>query len=57
MLVTGKSRRFLRWEMDIEGIPVAQVATEAFEAGLAEAVSLETGGFTNDNSSVVVRDS
>lgn len=43
--------------MDIEGIPVAQVATEAFEAGLAEAISLETGDYTDEYSSVVVRES
>lgn len=42
--------------MDVEGIPVAQAATAAFEAGLAEAISLETGDYTNDTSSVVVRD-
>lgn len=41
--------------MDIDGIPVAQVATEAFEAGLSEAISAETGGYTDETSSVVVR--
>lgn len=41
--------------MEIEGIPVDQAATQAFEAGLAEAVSAETGDFTGLNSTVVVR--
>lgn len=41
--------------MDIDGISVAQVATEAFEAGLAEAISAETGDYTDETSSVVVR--
>lgn len=56
VLVSREPRRFIRWEMDVEGIPVAQVATEAFEAGLAEAISLETGDYTDETSSVVVRE-
>ncbi len=47
--------RFIRWEMEIEGIPVDQAATQAFEAGLAEAISAETGEYTELNSTVVVR--
>lgn len=41
--------------MEIEGLPVAQVATQAFESGLAEAISSETGDYTSENSTVVVR--
>lgn len=47
--------RFIRWEMDVEGVPVNQAATEAFEAGLAEALSLETGDYTDETSTVLVR--
>lgn len=46
--------RFVRWEMTIEGIPVVQAATAAFEDGLAEAISLETGNYTSENSTVLV---
>ena len=35
---------------------MAEAATEAFEAGLAEAISSETGDYTNDNSTVLVND-
>ena len=41
--------------MDVEGVPVNQAATEAFEAGLAEALSLETGDYTDETSTVLVR--
>ncbi|CAM9340391.1 unnamed protein product, partial [Hapterophycus canaliculatus] len=46
---------FVRWQMDIDGIPVAQAATESFEAGLAAAISSETGDYTDQASSVVVK--
>lgn len=48
--------RFIRWEMDIVGLPVVQAATQGFESGLAEALSSETGDYTNENSTVVVRE-
>lgn len=41
--------------MIIEGIPVAQAATVAFEDALAEAISFETGDYTADDSTVMVR--
>lgn len=40
--------------MTIVGIPVAEAATVAFESGLAEAISSETGEYTRDNSTVLV---
>lgn len=49
------THRFVRWKMTIEGIPVAQAATAAFEDALAEAISSETGDYTADNSTVMVR--
>lgn len=57
VFVSREPRRFLRWEMDIEGIPVTQAATVAFEAGLAEAISLETGDYTDETSTGLVRES
>ena len=39
----------------MEGVPVAEAATAAFEDGLAEAISSETGDYTTDNSTVLVR--
>lgn len=47
--------RFIRWEMEIVGLPVVQAATRGFESGFAEALSSETGNYTNENSTVVVR--
>lgn len=42
--------------MTVEGVPVAQAATEAFEAGMAEAISFETGDYTSENATVLVRE-
>lgn len=36
-------------------MPVVQASTEAFEAGLAEAISAETGEYTNGTATVLVR--
>lgn len=47
--------RFVQWKMTIKGIPVEQAATVAFEAALAEAISAETGNYTSDNATVLVR--
>lgn len=41
--------------MTVEGVPVVEAATEGFEAGLAEAISAETGDYTTNNSTVLVR--
>ena len=54
-LACAKWSRFVRWEMELEGIPVTQAATVAFEAGLAAAISSETGNYTLENSTVLVR--
>ena len=51
----AKRSRFVRWEMELEGIPVTQAATLAFEAGLAAAISSETGNYALENSTVLVR--
>lgn len=42
--------------MNIEGVPVAQTTTVAFESALAEAISSETGAYSSDNATVVVSD-
>lgn len=41
--------------MEVVGLPVVQAATQGFQSGFAEALSSETGDYTNENSTVVVR--